>query len=245
MTEKASLKLSQSTIEKLGYYIYLLIDPRDNKVFYVGKGNGNRINQHLLGALDNKTKESEKIKRIREIENGGHKIMNVILRHGLTEKEAFEVESAMIDFLGKDKLTNIVSGHHSLDNGLMDLEELKIKYEAPKAVFDEPAILITINRAYYKGINSNELYEATRKHWNVNINRVANTKIACAVYRGIIREVYSINEWKTSPKKFKGRHYFIGQVASPAIREKYRNKSVREDGKKAGQNPIKYASQLK
>jgi uncharacterized protein len=197
-----------------------------------------------LGALDNKTKESEKIKRIRYIENSGFKIKNAILRHGLTEKEAFEVESAMIDFLGKDKLTNIVSGHHSLDNGLMDLEELKIKYEAPKAVFDEPAVLITINKAYYKGIDSKKLYEATKKYWNVNINRVANTKIACAVYRGIIREVYSVDRWKTSSKKFNSRCYFIGQVASPAIRNKYLNKSVWESGKKAGQNPIKYVSPI-
>jgi hypothetical protein len=155
------------------------------------------------------------------------------------------VEGAMIDFLGINNLTNIVSGHHSQDNGLMDLEELKIKYEAEKAVFNESAILITINQGYYRGITSNELYEVTRKHWNVNINRVANTKIACAVYRGIIREVYSIDRWKASPKKFKGRHYFIGCVASPAIRNKYLNKSVWETGKKAGQNPIKYANAIR
>jgi hypothetical protein len=46
--------LTQSTIEKLGYYVYLLIDPRNDKVFYVGKGKGNRVNQHLLGALNKK-----------------------------------------------------------------------------------------------------------------------------------------------------------------------------------------------
>ena len=83
--------LSQSTIEKLGYYVYLLIDPRDNKVFYVGKGKGNRINQHLLGALDDKTNETEKIKKIREIQNTGLEVKHSVLRHELTEKEAFEV----------------------------------------------------------------------------------------------------------------------------------------------------------
>jgi len=244
MTEKASLKLSQSTIEKLDCYVYLLIDPRNNKVFYVGEGKGNRINQHLLGALDDKTKETEKIKKIRDIESAGLKIRNMILRHGLTKKESFEVESAMIDFLGINNLTNVVSGHHTQDNGLMALEEIKIKYEAEKAVFAEPALLITINRGYRRGISSDELYEVTRKHWRVSLRRVANTKIACAVYRGIIREVYLIDRWKTSPKKFKGRHYFIGQVASPAIRNKYLNKSVWETGKRAGQYPIKYASPI-
>jgi uncharacterized protein len=62
-------KISRSTIEKLQYYVYTLSDPRTNKIFYVGKGCGNRINHHLLGALEEKTKESEKIKTIRDIQN--------------------------------------------------------------------------------------------------------------------------------------------------------------------------------
>ena len=232
MTNKENLRLSQSTIEKLGYYVYLLIDPRNNKVFYVGKGKGNRINQHLLGALDEETGESEKIKRIREIEKAGLEIGNKILRHDLTEKEAFSVESAMIDF-----------GHHLEDNGLMDLNDLKIKYEAEKAIFNEPAVLITINRLYRRDMTEKELYEATRKHWNVNIDRVADIRIACAVYRGIIREVYRIKAWRKSPDVESKRHYFIGQVANQETRNKYINKSVWEQGKKAGQNPIKYVGQ--
>ena len=31
---------STSIIEKLAYYIYCLIDPRDGNIFYVGKGVG-------------------------------------------------------------------------------------------------------------------------------------------------------------------------------------------------------------
>ena len=34
---------STSIIEKLAYYIYCLIDPRDGNIFYVGKGVGNRV----------------------------------------------------------------------------------------------------------------------------------------------------------------------------------------------------------
>lgn len=242
MIKKDNLKLSQSTIEKLDYYVYLLIDPRNNKVFYVGKGKGNRINQHLLGALDNKTEETEKIKRIRIIEKAGYKIKNIILRHGLNEDEAFAVECAMIDYIGIENLTNIVSGHNSKKQGLMDLEEIKIVYEAEKAVFNEPTILITINRLYRRGMSSKELYEATRKHWNINVERVTDVKIACAVYRGIIREVYSIKQWKSSHGKLDGRHYFIGQIASSSIRGRYLNKSVWENGKKASQNPIRYVN---
>ena len=33
----------QSVIEGLKYYFYALVDPRDNRIFYVGKGTGNRV----------------------------------------------------------------------------------------------------------------------------------------------------------------------------------------------------------
>jgi len=154
-------KLSQSTIEKLGYHVYLLIDPRNNKIFYVGKGNGNRINHHLLGALDEKTKETEKIKRIREIQNARLEVKHFVLRHELTEKEAFEVESSVIDVLGKDSLTNIVKGHNSEDKGIMNLDDIKIKYEAEEAIIQEPAILININNLYQRDMSEKKIYDAT------------------------------------------------------------------------------------
>jgi hypothetical protein len=33
--------------EKIGYDVYLLVDPRDDVVFYVGKGAGNRCFAHV------------------------------------------------------------------------------------------------------------------------------------------------------------------------------------------------------
>lgn len=231
-------KLSQSTIEKLGYYVYLLIDPRTGRPFYVGKGCGNRINHHLLGALETNRNEKEKIKTIRDIQTKGLNVKLVILRHGLIEKEALEVESAMIDFLGKENLTNLVLGHHATDRGLMKLEDIKIKYEAENAIFSDPVILININKLYRPNMSAGELYEATRKHWKVSVRRASNIKIACSVYRGIIREVFIVHQWLPSPQK--GRSYFNGSVALPAIREKYLYKSVARYWKQGSQSPIKY-----
>ncbi|MEN9412496.1 MAG: hypothetical protein RIQ92_933 [Actinomycetota bacterium] len=31
--------------EKLHWYVYALIDPRDSRLFYIGKGKGNRCNR--------------------------------------------------------------------------------------------------------------------------------------------------------------------------------------------------------
>ena len=40
-----------STIERLKYYVYALIDPRGNKPFYIGKGKGSRIYNHVNNAI--------------------------------------------------------------------------------------------------------------------------------------------------------------------------------------------------
>jgi hypothetical protein len=231
-------KLSQSTIEKLEYYVYLLKDPRNNKVFYVGKGCGQRINHHLLGALEENTIETEKIKTIRSIQKSGEEVGLTILRHGLTEKEAFEIECAVIDYLGIENLTNLVSGHYSAERGIMSLEDIQIEYQAEEATFEEPVLLIRINRLYRPHMSSDEIYEVTRKHWNIG-ERGRSVKIVCAVYRGIIREVFIAKSWRKS-SALKGRSYFSGSVAHAEVRDKYIHKSVTSYLSKGSQNPIKY-----
>jgi hypothetical protein len=43
---------SQKVQEELGYYVYCLVDPRDKKIFYVGKGVENRVFAHVNDALE-------------------------------------------------------------------------------------------------------------------------------------------------------------------------------------------------
>ena len=47
-----STDFTTDVIEKIGYYVYRLIDPRNGNTFYIGKGKGNRIFQHVKGAID-------------------------------------------------------------------------------------------------------------------------------------------------------------------------------------------------
>lgn len=180
-------KLTQSTIESLDYYVYILIDPRVNKPFYVGKGHGNRVNQHLLGALETELDEIDKIKTIHDIQKANIEVEYLILRHGLTEKEALEVESAMIDFIGVNNLTNIIAGHYASERGLMTLQDIIVKYQSEDAEFDEPALLININKIYHYNISPEDLYDATRKHWIVSKERVDTIRVVCSVYAGVIR----------------------------------------------------------
>ena len=53
--------LPDEVAHHLGYYVYLYVDPRSNKAFYIGKGKGRRILAHLDDSRD-----SEKTRMIAE-----------------------------------------------------------------------------------------------------------------------------------------------------------------------------------
>ncbi|EGP5243503.1 TPA: hypothetical protein U2L08_000412 [Enterococcus faecium] len=92
--------------EKHPYYVYCLVDPRNNQTFYIGKGKGNRIFAHRQAALstlrksdlleENETSSTLKIKTIQEINRMNLQILSYILSYGLTESEAYASENALI-----------------------------------------------------------------------------------------------------------------------------------------------------
>ena len=96
--------------ERLGpFYVYALVDPGTESVFYVGKGSRQRLLAH--GREADLTKDggprSAKVQRIRELRSAGFEPRVDIVRHGLDEAAAFEVEAALIDSL--PQLTNVAS----------------------------------------------------------------------------------------------------------------------------------------
>ena len=207
----------RSVIEKLGYYVYLLIDPTTDKVFYVGKGTGNRIFAHINSAIASPL-ESDKLDKIRSIQSKGLQIKYAIIRHGLTEQEAFEVEAALIDFIDIRELTNIVVGHDSDSRGLMSITDIIAKYLAPEIEIVEPVVLITVNRLYRRNMNDDELYEITRGNW-VTGTRRSKARYAFCVYNGTVRQVYEIQRWfpikaRSLDAKTQNRWRFDGIVAT-------------------------------
>lgn len=50
------------TAEKLEYYVYALINPINNKPFYIGKGKENRVFAHKEEVLKNKDLSSISLK---------------------------------------------------------------------------------------------------------------------------------------------------------------------------------------
>jgi hypothetical protein len=233
-------KFSQSTIEKLDYYVYFLEDSRDNKIFYIWKWKWNRVFSHLKWAIM-WDKENNKIKIINNILSEWLIPNHKIIRHWLTEKEALEVESALIDFYWINNLTNIVLWHYSHDRWLMDINEIFINYESKKIIIEDDLIAININNLYYFWITEFELYEATRKSWRLNLSRAEWIKYVLSVFKWIVREVYEINNWEFSKKlNWYNRYKFNWVIAKDEIRKKYIHKDVSEYFSKWSQNPIKY-----
>jgi hypothetical protein len=236
-------RFSPKTIEQLKYYVYILQDPRDKKIFYIGKGKGNRVFAHINGAIDN-PEVSDKISLIKDIIENGNKVKHFIIKHGLSEETAFEIESTLIDLLtfGEyehlSKITNIIAGHHSWDRGIKTVDELELLFCAEKldeSIVYHNLLLININKTYNSGISP---YEATRKSWKLSFNKVKDIDYVCGEYKGIIRAIFKPISWHyTEDKK---RLYFEGtEVLDININNLYLNKAYQ--GKKKGQaNPIKY-----
>jgi hypothetical protein len=234
-------EFSASVIERLGYYVYLLSDPETNSVFYVGKGIGNRIFAHLNQAIASPL-ESDRLDRIRLIQSKGLQVEHTIIRHGLSEKEAFEIEASLIDFIGLKGLTNIVGGHDSVYRGRMSIREVVIQYDAPKIEIVEPVILITVNRLFRRNMSADELYEITCGNWVVGERR-NKAKFALSVYKGIVMQVYEIQKWfpmkaRSQSAKTQKRWRFDGIVAQGL--QHYVDGNVKRYV--GAQNPIKYVN---
>ena len=121
---------SKYVADQLKNYVYRLIDPRNGETFYVGKGVGNRIFEHVrgkLGAALEDDASSNKLRRIRQIRLDGFEVAHVIHRHNLSEKEAIEVAAALID--AYPEVTNEVALHGSDAYGLMHATQLNERYE--------------------------------------------------------------------------------------------------------------------
>lgn len=242
----------------VGYYVYRLVDPRDNSTFYVGKGVGNRVFTHVADAVTDSSKPTLKFERIREIESLGLQVRHIIHRHGLTEKEAYEVEAALIDAyeIASDGgvLANLVVGHHKTERGMMSAEDVIALHGAERVEIQIPALLLNLRQQYQQAMTPEQLYERTRGNWVLRPEGHPRVKHAMPVAFGIIREVYRIESWEQidvrseaehelrrtgvdRPSRSNFRWRFVGEP-DEEMRVLYVGKSIAIELR--GQNPISW-----
>jgi len=100
----------QRSYPPAGFYVYALVDPANQEIFYVGKGIGGRILKHQertkRGVLQNKAK----VKRIQKIFEAGYEVERRILFCSEDEGVVLSVEENIIHELAGMGLTNIIGG---------------------------------------------------------------------------------------------------------------------------------------
>lgn len=251
-------EFSARTIKEIGSYVYVYSDPNTHAPFYIGKGKGNRCFSHLKMAEDGSVEENEKIARIKEIAARGQEPLIEILVHGVDDETALKVEAATIDLIGKENLCNRQKGHGAGVCGRINVDDLEARYNPhplSKEEIDENVIMIRVNQTFRYGMKPWELYDVTRCAWKVNLETAKRVDYAFSVYNGIVLEVYKVLEWlpghSTMNSFFlgteqghmearKNRYEFVGRIAEPEVREKYKDKDVSGLFPKGNQNSFKY-----
>ena len=242
---------SQAVIDKLGFYVYILKDPRCGSVFYIGKGQGNRIFSHSNIEFD----ESLKVEMIKEINKAGSKVLREVIHFGLTESEALSAETTLINYLGLNNLTNKIRGKKNHPYETYTVEELESIYGAEKVNVTHKVIVFKLNQEWHRHISDNELYEVTRGYWRIDMKRALEAQFVFATYKGLIKAIYKPNRWikvtedkntlKEAPRvnqydpKRLDRIYFVGEKAEKEIEEMYLNKEISYYIRNS-QNPVLY-----
>lgn len=193
-------RFSEKSLTSLNaYYVYGLIDPRNKKYFYIGKGTGNRVFEHETESIDSSNSNSLKLATIKDIKDSGLEVEKVIINANLTEQEAYAAEASLINafnYIADNKLTNIVAGHHSKEAlsveeyeriyGAIDLKEEDIKHNI---------MIIKINQLYHRGMDKDVLYDTVRGVWKASLKRAQTMDYVFGVYDSLIVAVYKPSEW--------------------------------------------------
>ena len=211
MTKKQ--QLTNFAQEQLGFYVYALRNPIDNKIFYIGKGQGSRVLAHVNDVLENPDGEdSFKRQTIKAIHDAGREVESFIVQHGLeSEDHAFATESAIYGTLkllqdGLDHsqftLTNKVAPPSFNEKGLRSLEEVLDDYGQPadSSLIPHNSLLIKSTEAgtWKRGMTRDQVWESIRGWWHLDRKRLENIKYVIAIPDFVIRGVWEVkpSDWR-------------------------------------------------
>ena len=158
---------NSETCDALKHYVYCLVDPRNNEIFYVGKGQNNRVfdqdntNDGVIDGGNTQVKQ-----RIADIKKSGREIDRYIVCHGLEDKAAFTVESCVISLLQSNlikgsKLLNINRGHGVATYGIAPVKTIQQYYGLPvlqKIDITDPVMTVNISKSL--GVTAGTIYDA-------------------------------------------------------------------------------------
>lgn len=192
--------------ERLGHYVYALCDPRidrndPQRIFYVGKGVGDRCFSHAKGEIDSLIEgRNTKINLIQEIRHSTNcdPIIEIIV-HALDDREATRVEAHLINLL--PGLTNIASGHRHEDYWLT-AEEINSRYAqpVPRRKIEGVILFVSLNRTYPEASDSPELLkQRTLGDWAIKADKARQVDHIIGVYRQLVRVIFTVRKKSSEP----------------------------------------------
>lgn len=254
------LKFSQKTIESIGHYVYALVDPRDGRIFYIGKGHEERVFEHEIEATTTNN-SSIKLDTIRAIKADGMNVQYYILRHGLQESDlkngediAYIIESVFINFLSYSaflpdtgsNIKNLQVGHHQIDEGIMTVDEVELFYNCPEVTAEQvkknghKLLCININTTF---LVEHDVYTAVRSAWYLSKETADKCDFVVAEYRGIVRGVYTVRgKWKDSGLRTGKNNQIIRYEfdGDEVHNSPYLNTRITPERNKGNRNPVRY-----
>ncbi len=141
------------------FYVYKLIDPETNIVFYIGKGTKSRYKHHLSpGHLNKNTFKANKIRAI--ITKGLKPVVNIVFETN-NEIEAFAKEVELIQYYGRrDIQTGILCNMTDGGEGLLNLNVSLTKPNYTHSTETRNKI----KAAREKELKEGRLYSQTEQH---------------------------------------------------------------------------------
>jgi uncharacterized protein len=224
----AGTRFPRGVRAKLGTYVYLLVDPRTGRPFYVGRGRGNRCYRHVEVARnspDDRTRSGkfDRLDRIRAAEADGRAVRVDVLRHGLTRDEARLVEATVSDALGLDQVTRLGSRRRPA-------VEIGAELAAPARIKRvHPVVLLRVGPH-----GADTTYGHARHGWRIGQRWVDTTsprapQWAVVVAGDLVDAVYRIDSWEPSPataaRPGAGRWSFVG-TPDADLGRRYAGRSV-------------------
>jgi hypothetical protein len=213
---------------KLGTYVYLLVDARTGRPFFVGRGRGDRCHRHVEAARAEAGHGAPSSKyplldRIREAQSGGRPVRIEILRRGLTPAEADLVEATVADALGlgyETRLGSQRSPSHVVGAALA--KRAKIRQ-------DHGIVLLRVGPH-----GSATDYASARHGWRIGKRWMdaasgRSPTWAAVVAGDLVDTVYRIDAWVPSPSAagaVADRFSFVG-TPEPELDARYAGRSVR------------------
>jgi hypothetical protein len=155
------------------FYVYALIDPTIDEIFYLGKGKKKRYLDHIkevneLDKIHSKRKSGlnpNKVQRIKKIIDSGKELKYKFIAKNLSEESAYVLEEILIERFGRKLLKN---------GNLLNLEPGG-KWTYPKVILedDEKTSIKTVKSKFPELIEILKLYphyatESQLKPWWIN-----------------------------------------------------------------------------